>query len=62
MGYACATMGPAIGPRKCLEDNLELCDRILSGTDDAVECEFMGRTAVRAAKIQGHLEALQQLN
>lgn len=48
--------GPAVGPRECLEDNMELCDRILAGTDDAVECEFMGRKAVRAAKIQGHFE------
>ena len=48
--------GPAVGPRECLEDNLILCDRILSGTDDAVPCEFMGRQAIRAARIQGRFE------
>lgn len=44
--------GPAIGPRDSLDDNIELCGRILSGTDDAVPCEFMGRKALRAAAVK----------
>lgn len=44
--------GPAAeGPACSLEDNLELCDRIMAGTDDAVACEFMGIAAFRAAQI-----------
>ncbi len=39
------------GPGSSLEDNLELCDRILSRTDDAVPTEFLGMPALRAAKI-----------
>lgn len=42
--------GPAVGPRECLDDNLELCGRILEGTDDGVPCEFMGKAAFRAAE------------
>ncbi len=44
--------GPAIGPRNSLDDNIELCGRILAGTDDAVPCEFLGRKAIRAAAIE----------
>lgn len=29
--------GPVTGPVSCLEDNLELCERILTGTDDQIE-------------------------
>ncbi len=29
--------GPVTGPVSCLEDNLELCERILAGTDDHIE-------------------------
>ena len=29
--------GPVKGPVSCLEDNLELCEKILAGTDDHVE-------------------------
>lgn len=44
--------GPAAaGPGRSLEDNLELCDRILAGTDDAVPAEFLGIKAYRAAEI-----------
>ncbi|MGN0998184.1 MAG: MBL fold metallo-hydrolase [Faecousia sp.] len=44
--------GPAPeGPGCSLEDNLELCDRILSRTDDAVPTEFIGMPALRAAEI-----------
>lgn len=44
--------GPAPeGPGRSLEDNLELCDRILAGTDDAIPTEFMGMKAFRAAEI-----------
>ncbi len=43
--------GAPVGPRQCLEDNIELCDRILAGTDDAVPDNFLGRTAFRAAKM-----------
>jgi len=39
------------GPGCSLEDNLELCDRILSRTDDAVPTEFLGMKALRAADI-----------
>lgn len=47
--------GPAAeGPGCSLEDNMELCDRILAGTDDAVPCEFMGRPAFRAAADDGN--------
>lgn len=52
----CYSHGPAIGPRRSLDDNIELCKRILAGTDDAVPCEFMGRAAIRAAEIRGHFE------
>jgi hypothetical protein len=34
-----------------LEDNIELCDRILAGTDDAIPTEFIGMPALRAAAI-----------
>lgn len=44
--------GPAIGPKDSLEDNIELCSRILRGEDDAVPCEFLGRKAIRAAAIR----------
>lgn len=39
------------GPGCSLEDNLELCDRILSRTDDAIPTEFIGMPALRAAAI-----------
>ena len=51
----CYSHGPAIGPRRSLDDNIELCGRILAGTDDAVPCEFMGRAAIRAAATKGDL-------
>lgn len=47
--------GPAIAP-SALDDNIELCDRILSGNDDAMPCEFMGRPAIRAAAVQNGIE------
>lgn len=50
--------GPAVGPRDSLDDNIELCGRILAGTDDAVPCEFMGRAAIRAAAIRDNFERL----
>lgn len=37
------------GPGCSLEDNLELCDRILNRTDDAIPTEFLGMKAFRAA-------------
>lgn len=43
--------GPGTGP-SALDDNIELCGRILAGTDDAVPCEFMGRQAIRAAEVR----------
>lgn len=44
--------GPAPkGPGRSLEDNIELCDRILSGTDDAIPTDFVGVKAFRAAAI-----------
>jgi glyoxylase-like metal-dependent hydrolase (beta-lactamase superfamily II) len=42
--------GPAIGPRQCLADNIELCQKIMTGTDDAIPFEFMGIKAFRAAE------------
>lgn len=50
--------GPAVGPRDSLDDNMELCGRILAGTDDAVPCEFMGRQAIRAAAIRDNFVRL----
>lgn len=50
--------GPAIGPRNSLDDNIELCGRILAGTDDAVSCEFMGRKAIRAAAVKEHFKRI----
>ncbi|MDR1531313.1 MAG: alpha/beta hydrolase fold domain-containing protein [Clostridiales bacterium] len=41
--------GPAIGPRGCLDDNIELCVKILEGTDDAVQTEIFGQIMFRAA-------------
>ncbi len=49
--------GPAIGPKSCLEDNLELCDRILAGTDFGGEVPFLsGGTAYLAAEREGFIE------
>ncbi len=43
--------GPAPeGPGVSLEDNLELCDKILNREDDALPEEFMGQQVYRAAK------------
>ncbi len=51
--------GPAPeGPERALEDNIELCGRILERTDDAVPCDFMGREALRAAAIGPHFDRL----
>lgn len=50
--------GPAVGPRQCLEDNIELCDRILAGTDDAVPDNFLGRKAFRAARMNEQYQRL----
>ena len=36
------------GPGRSLEDNLELCDEILAGKDDAIPCDFLGMSAIRA--------------
>lgn len=44
--------GPApLGSSCSLEDNLELCERILTGTDDAIPTDFLGTKAYRAAEI-----------
>ena len=49
--------GPAVGPKSCLEDNLELCEQILSGTDFAGEQPFMGGgTVFLAAEREGFME------
>ena len=49
--------GPAIGPKSCLEDNLDLCEKILDGTDFAEEQPFMGGgTACLAAEREGFME------
>ena len=39
-----------------LEDNIELCDLILAGKDDAIPCEFMGKQAIRAAAVKNGFE------
>lgn len=39
------------GPARSLEDNIELCDRILNRTDDAIPTDFIGMKALRAADI-----------
>lgn len=41
--------GSVEGPKSCLEDNIELCEKILAGTDEKIPCEFMGQKAMRAA-------------
>lgn len=41
----------AEGPDRSLEDNLELCDEILAGKDDAIPCDFLGMPALRAKAI-----------
>lgn len=41
----------AEGPGRSLEDNLELCDQILAGEDDAIACDFLGMPALRAKAI-----------
>jgi len=44
--------GPkAEGPGASLEDNIELCGKILAGTDDAIPCTFLGMNALRAAAV-----------
>lgn len=50
--------GPAIGPRQCLDDNIQLCRRILAGEDDAIPCEFLGMKAYRAAAMDEHFRRL----
>lgn len=51
--------GPAPeGPGRALKDNIELCERILSGTDDAIPTEFMGMKAFRAAEITPYFARL----
>lgn len=39
------------GPGRSLEDNLELCDEILAGKDEAIPCDFLGMPALRAKAI-----------
>ena len=46
------------GPGRALEDNIELCDRILNGTDDAIPTEFIGMPALRAAAITPYFARL----
>lgn len=46
------------GPGRSLEDNIELCDRILAGTDDAIPTDFMGIKAFRAAEITPYFARL----
>ena len=46
------------GPGCSLEDNIELCDRILAGTDDAIPTEFIGMPALRAAAITPYFARL----
>jgi len=41
--------GPAAGPIQCIEDNIELCNKILKGEDDAIEFSFLDLTLLRAA-------------
>lgn len=50
--------GPVIGPRTCLDDNIELCQRILAGRDEAIPTEFMGQKAFRAAAIDNQFQRL----
>lgn len=42
------------GPSRSLEDNLELCDLVLQGKDDAIPCDFLGMSAIRAKAIDSH--------
>lgn len=46
------------GPGCSLEDNIELCDRILAGTDDTIPTEFIGMPAIRAAAITPYFARL----
>lgn len=55
--YYCHGPAPE-GPGRALEDNIELCERILSGTDDAIPTEFMGMKAFRAAEITPYFARL----
>ena len=49
--------GPAIGPKSCIDDNLELCDQILEGTDFGLEVPALGGgTAYLAAEREGFIE------
>lgn len=41
----------AVGPRQTLDDNIELCDRILRGEDSKLPCSFMGTNGLRAAAV-----------
>lgn len=41
--------GITVGPRACLDDNIELCERILAGTDDKEPFLFLGNAALRGA-------------
>lgn len=49
--------GPAVGPKSCLQDNLDLCGKILEGRDFAEEQPFMGGgMAYLAAEREGFMQ------
>ena len=51
--------GPAPeGPGCSLEDNLELCEKILNRTDEAIPAEFLGMPVLRAAAITPYFARL----
>lgn len=43
------------GPGVSLEDNLELCDRILAGTDEKIPDSFIGIPCLRAAAMKDYV-------
>lgn len=45
--------GPVAVPRSIIPDAMELCDRILAGTDDKMPAEMMGNRCLYAARFTG---------
>ena len=50
--------GPVTGSKQVLEDNIELCEKIIKRTDDAMPFAFMDKQALRAAAVDENLNRL----
>ena len=50
--------GPATLPKTCLDDNVDLCKRIIAGTDDHIPVKAFGMTGFKAARTDDHYQRL----